>query len=87
MHVQNKCMDTKLTLKMDESVIERAKEYAKNNNTSLSGLVESYLQKVTSASSTRKITPLVKSLSGIIELPDDYDHKEAYSKFLENKYK
>ena len=33
-------MDTKLTLKLDNAVIEQAKNYAKDKNTSLSKLIE-----------------------------------------------
>lgn len=36
-------MDTKLTLKLDNSIIQQAKSYAKEKNTSLSKLIESYL--------------------------------------------
>jgi len=60
-------MDTKLTLKLNDNVIERAKNYAKNKNTSLSQLIENYLNFLTSPKTgTDAITPLVKSLSGII---------------------
>jgi len=81
-------MDAKLTLKLDEDVIEKAKEYAKLKNTSLSALIENYLQKITAEKKgKRKITPLVKSLSGIIDLPADYDHKKDYTDYLMRKYK
>ena len=81
-------MDAKLTLKLDDNVIEKAKEYAKAKNTSLSALIENYLQKITSEKKgKRKITPLVKSLSGIIDLPADYDHKKDYADYLMRKYK
>ena len=80
-------MDAKLTLKLDENVIEKAKEYAKAKNTSLSALIENYLQKITSEKKgKRKITPLVKSLSGIIDLPAEYDHKKDYADYLMRKY-
>ena len=81
-------MDTKLTLKLEETVIEKAKNYAKNHRTSLSKLIENYLLNITNdKQKEEKITPLVKSLSGIINLPKDYDHKKDYSDFLLNKYK
>ena len=81
-------MDAKLTLKLDDNVIEKAKEYAKSKNTSLSALIENYLQKITSEKKgKRKITPLVKSLSGIIDLPAEYDHKKDYTDYLMRKYK
>ncbi len=81
-------MDTKLTLKLEETIIEKAKNYAKNHRTSLSKLIENYLLNITNESENEeKITPLVKSLSGIIKLPKDYDHKKDYSDFLVKKYK
>jgi hypothetical protein len=81
-------MDRKLTLKFDQSIIERAKHYAKEHRTSLSKLIENYLLNITQDSNTDgKITPLVKSLSGIIKLPEGFDTKEGYQDFLTDKYK
>ena len=82
-------MDTKLTLKLQQTIIERAKDYAKAHNTSLSKLIENYLNRVTqdTKGDKEKITPLVKSLSGIIKLPKGHDHKKDYADFLTGKYK
>ncbi len=81
-------MDTKLTLKLDQEIIEKPKRFARHRNTSLSMLIENYLQHITSQEgSSVSITPLVKSLSGIIELPESYDHKQEYGGFLVRKYK
>ncbi|HEV7232301.1 MAG TPA: DUF6364 family protein [Bacteroidia bacterium] len=81
-------MDTKLTLSLEESVIEKAKKYAKSHDTSLSELFENYLLYITSEpKEEEKITPLVKSLSGVIRLPKDFDHKKKYTEYLLNKYK
>jgi hypothetical protein len=41
-------MDAKITLSFDESVIQKAKKYADQNNISLSRLTEFLLSKVTS---------------------------------------
>lgn len=80
-------MNTKLTLKLDESVIERAKIYARKKNTSLSHLVEMYLNFLTAAKEEGdEITPLVKSLSGIIELPKDTDLENNYKSHILKKY-
>lgn len=38
-------MDTKLTLKLDKEVIELAKEYVKEQGTSLSKFIEDFLRK------------------------------------------
>jgi dsDNA-specific endonuclease/ATPase MutS2 len=81
-------MDTKLTLKLEENIIEKAKNYAKERRTSLSKLIENYLQVITTETERKeKITPLVKSLSGIVKLPKEYDHKKDYSDYLTDKYK
>jgi hypothetical protein len=80
-------MDTKLTIKLDDDVITRAKRYAKNRKTSLSKMIESYLDTVTKPDSKKiKITPLVKSLSGLIKLPVDYDYKKDYTDYLTKNY-
>jgi hypothetical protein len=80
-------MDTKLTLKLEDTIIEKAKEYAKNNKTSLSKLIENYLHNITGdKGNDEKITPLVKSLSGVINLPEGFDHKKGYAEFLTGKY-
>jgi hypothetical protein len=78
-------MDSKLTLKLEKEVIEKAKFYAKSQHTSLSRLIENYLMTITSEEDQESITPLVKSLSGIIDLPED--EKEDYSDYLTKKYK
>lgn len=79
-------MDSKLTLKLDNSVIEQAKTYAKMKNTSLSKLVESYLGLLVEPKGAQEVTQLVKSLSGVLDLPKDLDYKKDYKKHLANKY-
>ena len=79
-------MDSKLTLKLNESVIEQAKQYAKKNNISLSRMIENYLQAVTARKQhIIKISPLVKSLTGVIEL-EKADYRKDYADFLSQKY-
>lgn len=83
-------MNTKLTLRLNASVIERAKKYARSHKISLSKMIESYLDSITKQKETEEkpsITPLVESLSGVIDLPAEFDYKEAYRDFLEEKYK
>ena len=83
-------METKLTLRLNDSVIERAKIYAKSQRISLSKMIESYLDSLTREKNTENkisITPLVESLSGVINLPTDFDYKNEYSDYLTEKYK
>lgn len=80
-------MNTKLTIKLNDDVITRAKTYAKRRKTSLSRMIESYLDSVTKPESKGiEITPLVKSLSGVITLKDDYDYKKDRTDYLIKKY-
>lgn len=79
-------MDSKLTLKLDNSVIEQAKNYARRRNTSLSKLIESYLGLLVDPQDSQEVTPLVKSLSGVVDLPKNFDYKKDYKKHLSNKY-
>jgi hypothetical protein len=76
-------MDTKLTLNVDKAIIEQAKEYAKTHKISLSQLVESYLASlvVHPKNAEIEITPLVKSLSGVIQLDEDFNYKEHIHHF------
>jgi ribosomal 50S subunit-associated protein YjgA (DUF615 family) len=79
-------MSTKLTLSIDENVIEKAKSYAKNNSVSLSKLIENYLLSLTKQKSEKiKVSPLVESLTGVISLESD-DYKKEYVDYLAKKY-
>ncbi|MDP3441684.1 MAG: DUF6364 family protein [Ignavibacteria bacterium] len=83
-------METKLTLRLNNSVIERAKLYARSNRISLSKMIESYLDSLTKEKKDEDktaITPLVESLSGVINLPSDFDYKKEYSEYIIEKYK
>lgn len=81
-------MDTKLTLKLNSEVIQEAKEYAKESNTSLSKLIENYLSALVSKKATpRKVHPIVESLTGVITLDDKEDIRKSYTKYLIEKYK
>ena len=79
-------METKLTLKLDKTVIQSAKQYAQRRNRSLSGLVEDYFRNLSASDTQRKSTfsPLVEELSGVIS---ENDLKNlSYTDYLEAKY-
>ena len=82
-------MDTKLTLKLDQEIIEKAKHYASEKKISLSRIVENYLNSLTSDKTNNEIqiSPFVKSLSSGIKIPADYDYKKDRADYLEQKYK
>jgi len=80
-------METKLTLRLKKDVIEQAKRYANDHETSLSKLIENYLSAITTDSrSILKISPLVQSLSGVIQVSENEDAQREYHEHLEEKY-
>lgn len=85
-------MDTKLTLKLDKFVIEKAKEYASAHKKSLSRMIESYLKTLIEndkkqPDSDIEISTFVKSMQTGVKLPADFDYKKEYSNYLAEKYK
>lgn len=79
-------MDVKLTLKLNQEIIERSKLYARENNVSLSKLVEGYLSGLTDPGDAKSPhSPLVNSLTGVIQLSEDVDIRET--KLLKHKLK
>jgi nucleoid DNA-binding protein len=82
-------MDTKLTLKLNQEIIEKAKTYASQKKVSLSRIIENYLNSLTSEAKNEgsiEISPFVKSLSSGKKMPVDLDYKKEYSERLMKKY-
>ena len=78
-------MNTKLTLNLDKEIIHEAKTYAKSHSVSLSKLIENYLNSLTRSSKKKSpVSPLVESLTGII--PNDYDERNDYRNYIDQKY-
>ena len=82
-------MNTKLTLKLDQEIIEKAKHYASERKLSLSRIIENYLNYLTSDQTNNdiEISAFVKSLSSGINIPADYDYKKERDDYLDQKYK
>jgi len=80
-------MNTKLTLTIDQSIIERAKSYAKGKGRSLSDIIENYLKAITTEQRVEDdISPLINSLRGSFKAPESFDYKKELSKGLSEKY-
>ncbi len=82
-------MNVKLTLTIEESVIEKAKKYAKGKNRSLSDIIENYLKVVAKEIPEQQdieITPIVKSLKGSFNMPENFDYKKEMTNRLIEKY-
>ena len=82
-------MEAKLTLKLDKSVIENAKEYARRKNISLSRMVERFFKAVVEKKpdQEKNYSPLIEELSGVINWDNDFDFREDYTNYLVEKYR
>lgn len=81
-------MTTKLTLTIDDRVIDSAKEYARQKGESLSGIVENYLKSITTREEPNLlISDKVKKMMGVISLPDDFDYKKELGNAISQKYR
>ena len=79
-------MQTKLTLRLEDQLIERAKAYAAQSGKSVSQVVADYFKLLTTerTSSAAPSTPLTQSLRGLLrEAKLDEDD---YKKHLEEKH-
>ncbi len=87
--LNGKTMNTKLTLTIEQEVIKRAKDYAKEKNRSLSDIIENYLKVLTKEEQKQKakeLNPVVKSLKGSFKMPKNMDYKKELRGRLEEKY-
>jgi effector-binding domain-containing protein len=83
-------MDTKLTLKLNQEIIEKAKVYAAQKKMSLSRIIENYLNSLTNdakSDDSIEISPFVKSISTGNKISADLDYKKGYAERLLNKHK
>jgi hypothetical protein len=82
-------MYTKLTLNIDQNVIENAKNYAKTSKRSVSKLVEGYLSSISYKSTNvnnKLLGPITKELAGIITMGKKIDYKDILTEALMEKY-
>lgn len=79
-------MQKKLTLRIDENLIEKVKYFSEKHGKSVSKIVSDYfsilLEKYSQSNS--EITPIVQSLKGALK-GQKIDKKE-YKRYLEKKY-
>ena len=87
MYAIKNVMETKLTLRLKKRVIDQAKIYASDHDTSLSKLIENYLSAITcDQKSIEHISPLVLSLSGVVQMKENDDANGKYHDHLNEKY-
>ncbi len=82
-------MRRRLTLRLDEKLIEKTKKIAKNSNVSLSEMVTDFFKSVTdSYGEMESLSPVLSEISGI--LPGRRRHKallDEYKQHIEEKYR
>jgi len=83
-------MNSKLTLSINQIVIEEAKRYAKSRGKSLSSIVEEYLKSIAVKEEINKkksSLKIVRELKGSVKLPKDFtSYKEILQDALLEKY-
>ena len=80
-------MNTKLTLNIDNNIINKAKTYAAAQHISLSKLVEEYLKSLSSRSNDPVfIAPITKELSKIIKNKTKINYKNIVEDYLIAKH-
>lgn len=79
----------KLTLSLDEAVVEKARAYAKAHNTSLSKLVEHYLARVAGAHEypVPEDHSFTSELAGMLNEPaQGFTYEDAKYRHLKKRY-
>lgn len=81
-------MNTKLTLTIEQSIIEKAKRYARERERSLSDLIENYLRALTNENEIDEddSSSTIKQLRGSFKLPKNFDYKKELTDSLTKKY-
>ena len=82
-------MKTTLTLTIETEVIKIAKEYAKENDLSLSEMVESYFKFLAVKRpkiKEKQLSSKVRKLRGIIKVDDNFDYRKILTEGLSKKY-
>jgi hypothetical protein len=79
---------SKLTLKLDEEIIEEAKAYAAREGVSLSRMVANYFAGLASRESGTSAPPTgtVAELAGLLADREPGAHGRDYADYLERKY-
>ena len=82
-------MNTKLTLTIEHALIEKAKQYAKRHNRSLSDIIENYIKLLISEEKQdekESMPPITTAMKGAFNAPEGFDYKDELAKQLSKKY-
>jgi uncharacterized protein (DUF3820 family) len=79
-------MSTKLTLNLEKSILDKAKQYAKQKGRSLSDLIENYLETITKEQEQIEPSDKLKRLKGSVQLPSDFNEEKELRATFEEKH-
>ncbi len=80
-------MRTKLTLTLEQQLIEKAKEYAAEQGTSLSEIVTNYFSALTAGKKDPKaISPKITKWRGVMKSEGDMDYKKVLEEEIIKKH-
>ncbi len=75
-------MSSKLTLSVDQEVVRKAKQFAKRQRTSVSRMVERYLELVSGRSAAGEAPPVLRRLRGSLKGA----RPKTYRRHVRDKY-
>ncbi|SMO34075.1 DUF6364 family protein [Gracilimonas mengyeensis] len=80
-------MNKKLTLTIEEDIVEEAKKVASSKGRSLSSMVEDYLRVITkNETETKTSSGRVKKLKGILKVDSDFDYQKILKEEINKKH-
>jgi hypothetical protein len=79
-------MQSKLTLRVDDAVIRKAKFLAKKRGTSVSRIFGEFISSQADETPIQELPPLTSSMLGVIRRGDDSVEESDYRKYLEDRF-
>jgi predicted amino acid racemase len=79
-------MQTKLTLRVEEALVRKAKQLAKKRGTSVSRIFGEFISTQSDELPSDELPPITSSMIGIIRKSGTDIDENDYSKHLEDKY-
>ncbi|MCC5639103.1 DUF6364 family protein [Nostoc sp. CHAB 5844] len=83
-------MQTKLTLRLDDALVRKAKKWAKIHQISLSEAIATFFEQLPDPDQPVELSSWTQSLVGVLKIEDNIDNSEVlqeqYLDYLEDKY-
>jgi len=79
-------MKAKLTLSIEDSIVQKSKRWAKIRGDSLSGIIEDFLKSMLEKGSSTDFNQWKESVQLEADLPADFNWKKERERYLIEKY-